>query len=92
MNAGLNCGALATESASPINLRDQSPTPVNLAPVSAIVYISEGRRVGGQALRATVDSTARAYGITSANVPDLVEKAAKASSMKANPIVLTAAE
>ena len=33
-----------------------------------------------------------AYGITSANVPDLVEKAAKASSMKANPIVLSAAE
>jgi alcohol dehydrogenase class IV len=32
------------------------------------------------------------YGITSVNVPDLVEKAAEGSSMKANPIVLTAAE
>ncbi|HWR51969.1 MAG TPA: iron-containing alcohol dehydrogenase [Bryobacteraceae bacterium] len=34
----------------------------------------------------------RTYGITEADVPDLVEKAAKASSMKANPIVLTTGE
>ena len=34
----------------------------------------------------------RAYGITSEHIPDLVEKAGKASSMKANPIALTAAE
>ncbi len=33
-----------------------------------------------------------ALGVTPSQVPDLVEKAAKASSMKANPIVLTAAE
>lgn len=33
-----------------------------------------------------------AYGITAAHVPDLVEKAAQASSMKANPIVLTSGE
>lgn len=32
------------------------------------------------------------YGVTAAHFPDLVEKAAKASSMKANPIVLTADE
>ncbi|MDX1980269.1 MAG: iron-containing alcohol dehydrogenase [Bryobacteraceae bacterium] len=34
----------------------------------------------------------RAYGITAAGVPALVANAAKASSMKANPIVLTAGE
>ena len=33
-----------------------------------------------------------AYGITTADVPAIVEKAAQASSMKANPIVLTAGE
>src|SRR5690606_38385059 len=32
------------------------------------------------------------YGITPAHFPELVDKAAKASSMKANPIVLTADE
>jgi len=32
------------------------------------------------------------YGITEADVPDLVEKAARASSMKANPIVLETGE
>jgi alcohol dehydrogenase class IV len=34
----------------------------------------------------------RAYGIEARHIPDLVEKAAKASSMKANPVVLTASE
>ena len=34
----------------------------------------------------------RAYGVSEADVPVLVEKAAKASSMKANPIVLTPEE
>jgi alcohol dehydrogenase class IV len=34
----------------------------------------------------------RAYGVTEADLPTLVDKAAKASSMKANPIVLTDAE
>jgi len=34
----------------------------------------------------------RAYGVTEADIPDLVEKAAQASSMKGNPIVLTAEE
>ncbi len=34
----------------------------------------------------------RTYGITNTDVPSLVEKAAQASSMKANPIVLTAQE
>jgi alcohol dehydrogenase class IV len=34
----------------------------------------------------------RAYGITEKDVPEIVEKAMQASSMKANPIVLTAAE
>jgi alcohol dehydrogenase class IV len=34
----------------------------------------------------------RSYGITTAQVPELVANAAKASSMKANPIVLTEAE
>jgi alcohol dehydrogenase class IV len=33
-----------------------------------------------------------AYGVTERHIPDLVEKAARASSMKANPIVLTPAE
>ncbi len=32
------------------------------------------------------------YGITSTDIPVIVEKSAKASSMKANPLVLTAAE
>jgi len=32
------------------------------------------------------------YGITAAHLPELIEKAGKASSMKANPIVLTSAE
>ncbi|MBZ5622274.1 MAG: iron-containing alcohol dehydrogenase [Acidobacteriia bacterium] len=32
------------------------------------------------------------YGVTAADIPDLVDKAAKASSMKGNPIVLTPAE
>src|SRR5690606_12674556 len=32
------------------------------------------------------------YGITAAHFPDLFDKAAKASSMKAKPVVLTAAE
>jgi alcohol dehydrogenase class IV len=32
------------------------------------------------------------YGVTSADVPDLVSKAAAASSMKGNPLVLTSAE
>ena len=31
----------------------------------------------------------RAYGVTEADIPALVEKAARASSMKGNPIVLT---
>ena len=31
----------------------------------------------------------RAYGVTQASVPQLVEKAAKASSMKGNPIALS---
>ena len=34
----------------------------------------------------------RAYGVTEADIPVLVEKAAQASSMKGNPIVLTAEE
>jgi alcohol dehydrogenase class IV len=34
----------------------------------------------------------RAYGVTEADIPDLVEKAAQASSMKGNPIVLTPEE
>ncbi len=34
----------------------------------------------------------RAYGITSQHIPNLVDKAARASSMKANPVVLTADE
>lgn len=34
----------------------------------------------------------RAYGVTQAHVPDLVEKTTVASSTRANPIVLTAAE
>ena len=34
----------------------------------------------------------RAYGISEANVPEVVDKASHASSMKANPIVLTTAE
>jgi alcohol dehydrogenase class IV len=33
-----------------------------------------------------------AYGLSEADVPDLVAKAAQASSMKANPIVLTPGE
>ena len=31
----------------------------------------------------------RTYGLTENDIPELVEKAAKASSMKANPIVLS---
>jgi len=34
----------------------------------------------------------RAYGVSEADIPDLVEKAAQASSMKGNPIVLTPEE
>jgi len=34
----------------------------------------------------------RTYGVTTADFPELVEKAAKASSMKGNPIVLSSAE
>jgi alcohol dehydrogenase class IV len=34
----------------------------------------------------------RAYGVSEADIPDLVEKAAQASSMKGNPIVLTPQE
>jgi len=34
----------------------------------------------------------RKYGIGSNDIPELVEKASKASSMKANPIVLTSEE
>ena len=34
----------------------------------------------------------RAYGVTEADIPILVEKAAQASSMKGNPIVLTPEE
>jgi alcohol dehydrogenase class IV len=34
----------------------------------------------------------RAYGVTEADIPDLVETAASASSMKANPIILTPEE
>jgi len=34
----------------------------------------------------------RAYGVSEADITDLVEKAAQASSMKGNPIVLTAEE
>ncbi|HWC98079.1 MAG TPA: iron-containing alcohol dehydrogenase [Candidatus Sulfopaludibacter sp.] len=34
----------------------------------------------------------RAYGVTEADVPQLVEKAARASSMKANPLILTQEE
>ena len=34
----------------------------------------------------------RPWGVTAAHVPELVEKAAKASSMKGNPLVLTRAE
>jgi alcohol dehydrogenase class IV len=34
----------------------------------------------------------RTYGVTEADIPDLVEKAAQASSMKGNPIVLTPEE
>jgi alcohol dehydrogenase class IV len=34
----------------------------------------------------------RAYGVTEADIPGLVEKAAQASSMKGNPIVLTPEE
>jgi alcohol dehydrogenase class IV len=34
----------------------------------------------------------RAYGISAAHIPDLVERATRASSMKANPILLTAGE
>jgi alcohol dehydrogenase class IV len=34
----------------------------------------------------------RAYGVTESDVPDVAEKAAKASSMKGNPIALTPQE
>ena len=34
----------------------------------------------------------RAYGVSEADIPVLVEKAAKASSMKANPLPLTPEE
>ena len=34
----------------------------------------------------------RAYGVSEADIPDLVAKAAQASSMKGNPIVLTPEE
>ena len=34
----------------------------------------------------------RAYGVTEADIPTLVENAAQASSMKGNPIVLTSEE
>ena len=34
----------------------------------------------------------RAYGVTEADIPSLIEDAARASSMKANPVVLTAEE
>jgi alcohol dehydrogenase class IV len=34
----------------------------------------------------------RAYGVRPADIPTLAEKAARASSMKANPIVLTPAQ
>jgi alcohol dehydrogenase class IV len=34
----------------------------------------------------------RAYGVTEADIPNLVEKGAQASSMKGNPVVLTPAE
>jgi alcohol dehydrogenase class IV len=34
----------------------------------------------------------RAYGVSEADIPALVEKAAQASSMKGNPILLNAAE
>jgi alcohol dehydrogenase class IV len=34
----------------------------------------------------------RAYGVTGADIPDLVAKAAHASSMKGNPITLTSDE
>jgi alcohol dehydrogenase class IV len=42
------------------------------------------RRLGVQPLRA--------YGIAGQHIPDLVEKASRASSMKANPIVLSSGE
>jgi alcohol dehydrogenase class IV len=34
----------------------------------------------------------RSYGVRDIDIPELVEKAAKTSSMKGNPIVLTAEE
>lgn len=52
----------------------------------------DGVRWVGELVRDLQIPRLRNYGLSEQHVPELVEKAAKASSMKANPIVLTAEE
>ena len=82
-------------------LRQRQPDNMALAR-----YAEVGRILTGQADASAEDGVAwvmdllrdleipplARYGITSAHFPELVDKAAQASSMKANPIVLTADE
>jgi alcohol dehydrogenase class IV len=100
---GAVCAALLAPSmrANVRALEERSPRHPALARYGEIARILTGRSAAepGAAI-AWVEETVRqlnipalsVYGLTRADLPRLVEKAARASSMQANPIVLTEAE
>jgi len=100
---GAVCAALLPQgiAANLRALRERAPTHPSLDRYRRITAILTGDPQADpeaaveflQRLCATLAiPTLRAYGIGPQHVPDLVSKAAQASSMKANPIVLTPAE
>jgi alcohol dehydrogenase class IV len=82
-------------------LRDRSPESQSLARYAEIARIFTGNPAaqpedGADWVQSLTERMAipplASYGITPDILPQIVEKAARASSMKANPVALTSAE
>jgi alcohol dehydrogenase class IV len=82
-------------------LRERQPGSAALARYDEVGRLLTGGAQAGaadgivwveQLCRALAVAPLRAYGLTVADAPAVVAKAAQSSSMKANPVVLTAAE
>ncbi|MBL9188148.1 MAG: iron-containing alcohol dehydrogenase [Opitutaceae bacterium] len=100
---GAVCGALlphvlATNLAALRARAPQSPVLPRFAEIARLVTgaphatAEEGLRWVSELVASLGLPTLRAYGITTADVPAIVAAAAQASSMKANPLVLTTVE
>lgn len=65
---------------------------VQIQAIGAAETAEDGVRWTAEICRKLEIPPLRAYGVTEADIQDLVEKTAQASSMKGNPIVLTPEE